>query len=83
MINPYKIKKLIRSPYRLDLPHTMKIHDVFHPNLLRKAATDPLPSQQNSSLPPTVVNNKEEWEVDDILDAKHGKGGKKVLFQVK
>ena len=30
-----------------------------------------------------VMNNKEKWEVDNILDAKHGRDGKKVLFWVK
>ena len=60
MIGPYKVTELVGSSYQLMLPYTMKIHDVFHPNLLRKAATDPLPSQQNSPLPPTVINNKEE-----------------------
>ena len=34
MIGPYKVKKLVESSYQLELPHTMKIHDVFHPNLL-------------------------------------------------
>ena len=29
------------------------------------------------------MNNKEKWEVDDILNAKRGRSGKKVLFQVK
>ena len=29
------------------------------------------------------MNNKEEWEVDNILDAKRGKSSKKVLFRVK
>ena len=61
----------------------MKIHNIFHPNLLCKAATDPLPSQQNSLPPPTVINDKKEWEVDNILDAKQNRGGKKVLFQLK
>ena len=60
----------------------MKIHDVFHPNLLQKAANNLLPGQRNSLLPPTVVDNKKEWEVDNILDAKRGKG-KKVVFRVK
>ena len=43
-IGPFKIKKLVGSLYQLELPHTMKIHDVFYPNLLRKAANDLLPS---------------------------------------
>ena len=59
-IGSFKIKKLVGLLYQLELPHTMKIHDVFHPNLLWKAANDPLPGQQNIPSPPTVVNDKEE-----------------------
>ena len=60
----------------------MRIHDVFHPSLLRPAAEDPLPGQYNDLPPPVVVNDEEKWEVDDILDAKkHGRH--RVLFRVK
>ena len=41
--NPFKIKELIDSSYRLKLPPTMRIHNVFHPKLLSLAATNPLP----------------------------------------
>ena len=34
MIGPYKVKKLVESSYQLELPHTMKIDNIFHPNLL-------------------------------------------------
>ena len=82
-IGLFKIKKLVGLLYQLELPHIMKIYDVFHPNLLWKAANNLLPSQQKSLLPLTVVNDKEEWEVDNILDIKRGRGGKKMLFRVK
>ena len=59
-INLFKIKKLVRLLYQLELPPTMKIHDVFHPNLLQKTATDPLLGQQNSLPLLTVMNNKKE-----------------------
>ena len=79
MIGPYKVKELVRLLYWLDLPTSMKIHDVFHPNLLWPTANDPLPGQHNSLLSLIVVNDKEKWEVDNILDVKHGHG-KKLLF---
>ena len=82
-IGLFKIKKLVRLLYQLELPHIMKIYDVFHPNLLQKVANNLLPGQRNSPPPLTVVNNKEEWEVDNILDAKHDRSSKKVLFRVK
>ena len=82
-IGPYRVTELVGSgsAYRLDLPASMRIHDVFHSSLLRLAAEDPLPGQHNDPPPPVVVNGEEEWEVDDILDAK--KHGRRVLFRVK
>ena len=61
----------------------MKIHDVLHPSLLWKASADSLPGQHNDLAPPVIVDNKEEWEVDDILDARNVGKSRKVQFCVK
>jgi hypothetical protein len=42
ILRPFKILKAIKTSYRLQLPITMRIYDVFYPSLLRKAAEDPL-----------------------------------------
>ena len=76
MVGPFKIKALVGSSCRLELPTSMRIHDVFHPSLLRKASADPLPGQHNDPAPPVIVNDEKKWEVDDILDAR--KRGRKV-----
>ena len=60
----------------------MKIHNVFHPCLLRLYTNDPLSGQENEEPPPVVVDNDNEWEVDDILDAKKGPGhSKRCCFE--
>ena len=59
-IGPYKVTELVGSSYQLELPESMRIHDVFHPSLLRPAAKDPLLGQYNNPPPPVVVNDKEK-----------------------
>ena len=81
MIGPYRVKKLVGSSCQLELPPSMKIHDVFHTSLLRKASDDPLPGQINEPPPPIVVEGSEEWELDDILDSR--KRYRKVQYKVK
>ena len=59
----------------------MKIHNVFYPNLLRKASTDPLIGQVNEPAPPVIIDNKEEWEVKNILNVRSHQG--KIQYRVK
>ena len=83
MLGPFGVSDRVESSYRLKLPSSMRIHDVFHPSLLRKAATDPLPGQQTEPPRPVVVDDQEEWEIDDILDARLSGRNRRLQFRVR
>jgi len=67
---PFKVSQKI-SPVamRLDLPPSMKIHNVFHTDLL-------LPYKETEQYgmpytrPPPIIDSEEEYEVENILDAR-------------
>ncbi len=71
-IEPYRIKKMMKEACQLNLSSSMKIHDIFHTSLLRKAAIDSLTEQISSPPPPIVVEDEEkEYEMNDILDSRY------------
>lgn len=70
-LGPYKILEKIGSrSYKLELPHTMKIHPVFHINLLEHFIEDAIPGRKPKELPPVIINNHEEYEVEHIVDSR-------------
>jgi hypothetical protein len=66
----YTVSKTInKNAYKLDLPKTMRNHNVFHVSLLDRY-TPPTIGQPPSEPHPVIVDDSEEWEVDRILDSK-------------
>ena len=80
MAGPYKIIEKCGHSWKIKLPDSIKIWPVFHTQLFRKAATDPLPGQINESpLPIQIEEGDEEWEVKKILASKVKR--KKVYYR--
>ena len=72
---PFKIMKEI-SPvaYQLELPRAWTIHDVFHSSLLTPYKETPEHGAQFQHPPPELIDNEEEYEVEDIINHRyHGK----------
>lgn len=73
----FTVVKVVGShSYQLDTPPG--IHNVFHSNLLRLAATDPLPSQSSddSQPPAVVIDGQEEYSVERILQDRFVRRGR-------
>jgi len=81
MLGSFTNLDLVGSLYKLELPESMRVHDVFHPDLLRPAADDSLPGQKNEPSGSIVVNDEDEWEIDDILDFRRYR--RRLQYRVK
>ncbi len=69
MLNSFQIIDFVNSFYKLKLSETMHIHDVFHLELLHSVVNDSLFNQKNESLKSIVINDEDEWKIDDILNS--------------
>ncbi len=81
MLDPFTNLDLVDSSYKLKLSESMRVHDVFHPDLLRSAADDPLPGQKNEPSGSIVVNDEDEWEINDILNFRRYR--RRLQYRVK
>jgi hypothetical protein len=81
---PFPIKKVL-SPitYQLTLPPTWKIHDVFHVDLLTPYIETDFHGPNYTRPPPDLINDEEEYEVEQVLSSRRHGRGRKVQYLVK
>ncbi len=68
MLDSFQITESVDSFYKLKLSKTMRIHDVFHSELLHSVVNDSLSDQKNELSKSIVINDEDEWKIDDILN---------------
>ncbi len=68
MLNSFQITESIDSFYKLKLSETMHINNVFHSKLLHSVINNSLFDQKNESSKSIVINDEDEWKIDDILN---------------
>jgi len=81
MLDSFKITDSVDFFYKLKLSDTMRIHDVFHSELLRSAVNDLLPDQKNELSKSIVVNDEDEWKINDILNSRRYR--RRLQYRVK
>jgi hypothetical protein len=75
-LGPFKIKEQVNDlAFKLELPAHMKIHNVFHVNLLEPYNLSTISGRTNEPIPPIeyedeLGNTNLEFEVNEILDVK-------------
>ncbi|CCO34493.1 Retrotransposable element Tf2 155 kDa protein type 3 [Rhizoctonia solani AG-1 IB] len=75
-LGPFKVtEKISETAYRLELPATMRVHDVFYVGLLSKVRKDKTQKWENQP-PPVTIDGEEEYIVEGIMDSRETKKGK-------
>jgi len=72
-LGPFEIESQVGlSAYYLKLPHGMRqLHPVFNVVKLSAAPEDPILGRKPQAPPPSIViDGKEEWEVEEILNSR-------------
>jgi chromodomain-containing protein len=68
--------------YHLELPPSIKVHDVFHIDLLTPYKETEEYGQAYTRPPPITVQSEEEYEVESILQARCKGVGDSLEYKV-
>jgi len=81
---PFPIAQVM-SPvtYKLTLPHQWTIHPVFHASLLTPYSETKEYGENYSQLPPDLVGNTEQYEVEAICSHRRQGRGRQLQYLVK
>ena len=81
---PFKvIEKVSPVNYRLQLPPSMKIHNVFHIDLLIPFLETEAYGKAFTQPPPEVIDGEEEYEVEEILSHRSKGRARKKEYLVR
>src|SRR5712675_1816770 len=81
---PFRVVAKISSvAYKLQIPATWQIHDVFHASLLTPYKETVEHGKNFLEPPPDIIEGEEEWEVEQILDKRIFGRSKKLQFLVR
>jgi len=58
------------SAYKLNLPLSMRIHNIFHISLLELYHNNMLPSQRTQPPAPILIAGEPEYELELIIDSR-------------
>ena len=75
---PFPVLEKYRTSYKLDLPPHMKVHPVFHISQLKLYRRPSDPERTYEKPGPVIVNKEEEFEVDEIINHRKRKRGRKT-----
>jgi transposase InsO family protein len=74
-LGPFRIVKRIgKAAFRLKLPASMRIHPVFHVSLLEPFRPNDIPGRTQDPPLPVIVDDQEEFEVEEVLDSRVRRG---------
>ena len=68
------MRKIGPLNYELELPDAMKVHPVFHVELLTKHETDTIPGRRQKPPDPVLVDEEEEYEVQEVRQSRRNRG---------
>jgi len=83
-VGPFRITKVI-SPvaFRLDLPPSWHIHDVFHASLLTPYHETTAYGPNFIKPPPDLIDGEEEYEVEAVLNHRMFGRQRQVQYLIK